>query len=288
MKKLFFISFCLLLFLGVIAMVLYMLYFPHWNQRRFIRQLERAGYEVETTILDEPNLPFAEHIPREYRTVPDDLSITEHADLALLPKIGASPHISKLIIRRNLQVEELRFLRSLRLSHIHFDSAQDPEPVFASGLDLSGEVGLSAVENPISPECLESWLSSGHVHYLHLAGDEKFRPMLPLILDTRDFYISDLSLTKADLMGLHGKYEYITFKNTGTEPSWIPKGCSGKMISLRGKAIKPMDLDPLIGRFDFIYADTSVNDKETIKDYARRGVRLWPFRPAQDQDPNAD
>lgn len=269
-------------------MVLHMLYFPHWNQRRFIRQLERAGYEMTTTTLSWPDLPFAEHIPREYRTVPNVLSITEHADLTLLPEIGANPHVRGLDIGRNLRVEELRFLRSLRLSHIYFDSAQDPEPVFASGLDLSGKAGLSAVENPISPEWLESWLSSGHLHYLHLAGDEKFRPMLPLILDTRDFYISDFSLTKADLKGLHGKYEYITFKNTGTEPSWIPKGCSGEMISLRGKDIKPIDLDPLIGRFDSIFAETSVDDEETIKDYARRGVHLWPFRPDQDQDPNAE
>jgi len=287
-KKLFFISFCLLLFLGVIAMVLHMLYFPHWDQRRFIRQLERAGYDVHITTLDEPNLPFAEHIPREYRTVPDDLSITEHADLALLSKIGTNPHISGLYIGRNLRVEELRLLQYLRLSLLYFDSAQDPEPVFASGLDLSGEVGLSADENPISPEWLESWLSSGHLDNLHLVRNEKFRPLLPLILNIRALDIDGIRLTKADLKGLHGRYEHIWLTNTGTEPSWIPKGCSGKMISLRGKDIKPMDLDPLIGRFDFIYADTSVNDKETIKDYARRGVRLFPFRPAEDQDPNAD
>lgn len=286
MKKFFLITCCILLILGFVVMVLHKLYLPFWDQRAFVRQLERAGYAVSTiTATNHRNLPFSNRISAEYRQVPEVVCITEHADLTLLPKIGANAHVSILSIGQNLPVEELRHLRSLRLEHIEIVSVQDPTPFFASGLDLTGRVELLATQNPISPDWLEGWLKSGHIDEIFLAGDEKLRPLLPLVFETRSFYLEDIPLNPSDLKGLHGTYDSILLKNTGAEPSWIPKDCRGRSISLLGNDIKPMDLDPLIGRFTRIYANSSVDDEKTIKVYAKWGVQLHPYRPVADEAP---
>jgi len=257
-----------------------MLYFPHWNQRRFIRQLEQAGYLVDThTIAKKFNLPFSESVPTEYHTVPFLVGITTDADLSLIPKIGANPHIERLSIGQDLRVDQLKNLHGRRLRSLSINLVQDPQAVLASGLHLSA-ISVELFGKSPSPDRLEAWLTSGlaidEISLFLSDDDEKLRALLPLVLETRSFSIENFPLTKADLKGLRGTYESIRFKNTGTEPSWIPDLCTGEHLYLIGQDTPLQDLDPLIDRFWGITVESSVADEETIRKYSKRHVTLRP------------